>query len=314
MHGSMHSAAVHAVALLTLSFTCFISAQEVKIAPDGDGLQVMIDGTVFTRYATSGSQRPHMYPLMGANGAALTRTYPSENKSDHPHHSSVWIGHGLVNGIDFWADGEKHGRIQHRAFAAQQASGNTASFTATSDWIAPSGETIMSDERVIAIRAEADGTRILDWTITLKASAGEVVLGDTKEGTMAIRVAPILSIKEGKGHMLSSAGLTDKKVWGTRAEWVSFHGADPKGAPVAITMMDHPTNLRHPTTWHARDYGLFAANPFGLHDFEKKEDKTLGNHTLPKGGSLTQRYRILIQSGEPDAAKLGAAFQAFVKP
>ena len=129
---------------------------------------------------------------------------------------------------------------------------------------------------------------------------------------MAIRVAPILSIREGKGKIVTSAGITNKKAWGTKAEWVSYYGADPKGMEVVITMMDHPQNLRHPTPWHARDYGLLGANPFGLHDFERvKDNPTLGNHTIPAGGSLTQRYRILIQKGQPDQAALRRSFTQF---
>ena len=93
---------------------------------------------------------------------------------------------------------------------------------------------------------------------------------------------------------------------------MSYYGADPKGTEMVITMMDHPQNLRHPTPWHARDYGLLGANPFGLHDFERvKDNPTLGNHTIPAGGSLTQRYRILLQKGQPDQAALRRSFTQF---
>jgi hypothetical protein len=142
-----------------------------------------------------------------------------------------------------------------------------------------------------------------------------VLFGDTKEGTFALRLAPSLTIEgEGaQGHMLSSAGKKNGAVWGKRAEWVSAFGPDAKGEAVTVTILDHSTNLQHPTWWHARTYGLFAANPFGKHDFEKLEDKTAGNVTLPAGESLTLKYRVLISAGEPDQAKLKAEFEAFSK-
>jgi hypothetical protein len=151
--------------------------------------------------------------------------------------------------------------------------------------------------------------------MTLVFTAGEqdVTFEDTKEGTLAIRVAPILSMREGKRKIITSAGVKNKKAWGTRAEWVTYYGADPNNEEVSITLMDHPSNLRHPTTWHARDYGLLGANPFGLHDFEKSEDKTKGNHTLRSGSSMTQKHRLVIQPGAPDQAALRTLFEEFTR-
>ena len=88
-------------------------------------------------------------------------------------------------------------------------------------------------------------------------------------------------------------------------------------------MMDHPLNLNHPTWWHVRDYGLFAANPFGRADFEVSEEAkaqpiTAGggggvkiSYTIGAGASLTQRYRILIEKGEPAPSKLDAVFENY---
>mgnify|MGYP001073395924 FL=1 len=79
---------------------------------------------------------------------------------------------------------------------------------------------------------------------------------------------------------------------------------------VGVTIIDHPGNPKYPTYWHARGYGLCAANPFGERDFLK--DKTRdGSLTVPAGGSLTFRYRVLIHPGsvEPaDAARWAADF------
>lgn len=279
------------------------------------GVRVRIDGQLFTEYVGKGAQRPYLYPLIGPSGANLTRPYPMEKggAEDHPHHRSFWFAHGAVNGVDFWADGSKHGRQEHQNVSDLRVAGNQASFTAATRWVNASGEPVLEDSRQIAIEAREDGSRVVDFTIRLKAAHGPVRFGDTKEGTFALRLCPSLSIQgEGaQGAMLSSAGKKNGAVWGKKAEWVSAYGPDPKGERVTVTILDHPANLRHPTWWHARTYGLFAANPFGKHDFEKLEDKTAGNHLLENGAVLTLRYRVLIQTGEPDQEALKREQAAF---
>ncbi|HKG70017.1 MAG TPA: DUF6807 family protein, partial [Segetibacter sp.] len=59
---------------------------------------------------------------------------------------------------------------------------------------------------------------------------------------------------------------------------------------------DHPKNPNYPTFWHARGYGLFAANPLGEKVFTNgKSEKNL---TLKKGESVSFRFRILIDNGK----------------
>ncbi len=289
-------------------------AQTVALKPSDLGLRVEIDGKLFSEYRTTDAQRPYMYPITGPSGENLARPYPMEKggAEDHPHHRSMWFTHGGVNGVDFWGNGEKNGTIKHTGFEQIKAEGAVGSVVAKSNWVLPSGETAMTDERLIRIEALPGGGAIVDWTIKMIASAGDVTFNDTKEGSFALRLCPSLSIKESKeAHITTSEGATDKKAWGTRAKWLTYHGPDPKGNAVSVTIFDHPQNLRHPTWWHARDYGLFAANPFGIHDFEKDADKTKGNHVLPKGQTMTQRYRVLIEAGNPDQTKLAERFAAF---
>lgn len=276
------------------------------------GVRVLLDGKVFTEYFGTGAQRPYLYPIIGPSGANLARPYPMEKggAEDHPHHRSLWFAHGNVNGVDFWADGDKHGRQVHAEVKSVSIDSGKVAFTTTTNWLSKGGDPILTDERNITISAGEDNSRRIDFAITLKASHGEVVFGDTKEGTFAMRVCPSLSFEgEGaQGHIVNSNGKKDKSVWGKPAPWVTYFGPDPKGEPVNITIFDSGTNFRHPTWWHARTYGLFAANPFGKHDFEKLDDKTAGNYTLKAGESLTLRYRVLIRAGEPDAKVLESEF------
>ena len=299
---------------LALSLSSPLRAQTAAITATDKGLRIDFDGKLFTEYLVKDTQRPCFYPVIGASGAEATRPYPlaAGSKDDHPHHSSIWFAHGGINGLDFWSNGADKGRIENTGFSDVKAEGASASFSATSKWVKPNGDVALTDARHFVVTALPDDARQFDIEITLAASAGDVTFDDTKEGTMAIRVAPTMALKGGHGHILTGEGIKDAKAWGTQANWVSYYGPDPKGQAITFTMMDGPGNLRHPTWWHVRDYGLFAANPFGQHDFEKdKEHKTKGNYLLAKGSSLTQHYRILLQKGEPDVAKIKAAYDVF---
>jgi hypothetical protein len=83
-------------------------------------------------------------------------------------------------------------------------------------------------------------------------------------------------------------------VWGTRAKWMDLYGniGDEK---ISLVVCDHPGNTGYPTYWHARAYGLFAANPFGWYDFTDGKEKF--NFSLKPGQTLKFRYRIIISSG-----------------
>ena len=308
--------------LRSLTLACLLPApwlahaQTVALVPSDRGLRIEINGRLFSEYRTTDAQRPYLYPLIGPSGANLARPYPMENggAKDHPHHRSMWFTHGGVNGVDFWADGKKNGTIKHTRFAKIQAAAAVGSFVANSNWVTAAGTVVMTDERLIRIEALAGGGTLVDWTIKLMASEEDVTFTDTKEGSFGLRLCSSLSLTENPtAHITTSEGKQDRQAWGTRAKWVTYHGPDPQGQAVGVTVFDHPQNLRHPTWWHALDYGLFAANPFGIHDFEKSADKTKGNHILPQGQSLTLRYRVLIESGEPVQAKLAEQFAAFGK-
>jgi hypothetical protein len=131
---------------------------------------------------------------------------------------------------------------------------------------------------------------------------------------MALRVNPGLQLKGhvAKGHIINANGDADDKAWGKRSAWVDYW-APLEGHVVGIAVFDHPDNPRHPTWWHARDYGLIAANPFGAGDFDKAAKGT-GSLKLPAGQSLTFRYRFYFHEGDPTAADVAGIFEDFKKP
>ena len=115
----------------------------------------------------------------------------------------------------------------------------------------------------------------------------------------------------GTGTIINAEGVKNTAAWGKRSTWVDYHG--PKDGKVyGVAIFDHPSNPRHPTWWHVRDYELFATNPFGKHDFENLKDQPkAGEMTIPAGGSVTFRWRFYFHSGDEKAAKVAEQYRAF---
>lgn len=290
------------------------SRSGVKVTQLSDRVTVEIDGTPFTEYCHTAKPRPYFYPVMGPTGAAVIRHWPMAEKPDeardHPHHKSLWFTHGDVNGVDFWADGETRGRIVHDKFVEVSSGPQVGVITSQNNWIAPDGRTICTDTRRHRFSGGPD-TRILDFEVTIHASHGELVFGDTKEGSMAIRLAPTMRLKGsvGQGHIVNSEGVRDGATWGKRAAWCDYYGP-VDGEIVGVAIFDHPGNPRHPTWWHVRDYGLFAANPFGIHDFERKPAGT-GNLVVPAGESVTFKWRFYFHKGNEIEGKVAERYQEY---
>ena len=130
---------------------------------------------------------------------------------------------------------------------------------------------------------------------------------------MALRLAPTMRLKGkvAQGHIVNSEGVHDGQTWGKRAKWVDYYGP-VEGHEIGVAIFDHPTNPRHPTWWHVRDYGLFAANPFGIHDFEKKE-KGAGDLIVPEGESITFKYRFYIHEGNEQEGGVAEAYERYTR-
>jgi len=294
-----------------------VRAGEVAIEKHDGGAKVTIDGKPFTDYLIKTGPKPILWPIFGPGERQMTRAFPmqmvSAERKDHPHHRSLWFTHGDVNGIDFWSEPSRAKQV-HREFLKCEADGKQGVISTVNDWIDPTGKKQLEDERTITFRGDGD-LRTIDFDITLKASEGPVKFGDTKEGTMGLRVPTAMDLKQtmGKkgGNIVNAGGDRDGNTWGKQAPWVDYFGKID-GETVGIAMLNHPSSFRYPTYWHVRDYGLFAANPFGLHDFKKLE-KPEGEFTLPAGESITLRYRFVFHKGDENEAKIAEAFEAYSK-
>ncbi len=314
-------------AMLSASLTaCAAPATPpVKLTRLDDRVRVEIDGSLFTEYRFRDAPKPCLYPILDSDGAAYTRHWPMKKAPgevhDHDWHRSVWFAHGLVNGHDFWRElpDKKTGRIAHERIL-EQRDGASGLLRVRNQWISGDDEVICADETTYRFQRVPDGY-LLDCEITLIASHGQVVLGDTEEGALGVRVNEQIRVSLGKGkskhrgtgNIVNARGDRDNGAWGRRAPWCDYSGT-ADGREIGIAIFDHPGNPSHPTWWHVRDYGLFAANPFGRHDFEKLEDQPhAGDITIPDGGQLTLRYRIFFHHGDEKSARVAEHYQSYAQ-
>jgi hypothetical protein len=299
--------------------TTNLFAEGVQITELPDRVRVEINGQLFTEYLFKDVPRPYCYPLIGPGGAAMTRNWPMKEapneERDHVHHRSFWFTHGSVNKQDFWAEGKVSGKIVHDGFVEIKSGKKAGTIQSRNKWVAVDGTLICTDVRTLNIYApKSDKERLFDFEVTIQALPDkELVFGDTKEGSMAIRLAETMRLKGkvGQGHIVNSEGVRDGATWGKRAAWCDYYG--PVGdQTVGVAIFDHPKNPRHPTWWHVRDYGLFAANPFGQHDFEALPDKIAGNLTVPAGKTVTFRYRFYLHTGDEKQGEVAEKYQQYV--
>ncbi len=315
---------------LTLLILCVPAAFAADVSfKKADGhIDVSVGGKPFTTfYYGPDTPKPYLHPVLAADGTRVTRLYPMETvegeSHDHPHHRGIWFTHGNVNGLDFWAnepgpDGPMpKGKIVLRHIEAVDDASST--IRAVFEWQTPEGEILLTEDRTMVFGGDAK-LRTIDFDVTFGTGVQVVKFGDTKEGTFAIRLATPLEEPhrraqgpERTGKIVNAEGKTgESENWGKRSPWVDYSGK-LNGKPIGVAIFDHPSNPKHPTYWHVRSYGLFAANIFGEHDFYADKTKD-GSVTLQPGETMRFRYRILIHPGDTQAAGIADLYKEYIKP
>ena len=295
----------------------------VELHRDQDRIDIVIGGHPFTTYYFgSASGKAVSLSLAKRPGncghARLShgRNIPGEDH-DEPHQRAMYFAHGDINGYDFWGEAafarwSRHsastfGRTVFREFDEIRSGPDSGALQAEFDLVTSKGEKIAAETQAYSFRGD-ERVRIIDCEFTIHANHGPLKIGDTKEGTFAIRL--VKALEPPTGHMVNSHGaIGEKEIWGRRADWVDYYG-NVAGESVGIAIFDHPGNLRHPTYWHARQYGLLSANPFGLKEFlhDRHQD---GSYVIAAGGSLTLRYRVFIHHGDFREAGVADAYQQY---
>jgi hypothetical protein len=306
----------------------WLSAASVELKRSRDQIDVNIGGKRFTTYYLSATTaKPYLMPLQTASGVVISRSFPVgndvsgadvRNDSFEPHQRPLYFGHGNVDGLDYWGEQafdrffndhahQAYGHMLLKTVEEQAEGQNRATVRARFRLLDPKEREIAEETQAYTFFGD-EHTRTIDCEFVLYATAGPLVMGDTKEGTFGIRLTSELSAPH--DHMLNSQGSRGEgAIWGKPAEWVNYSGV-VSGKPVGIAVFDSPSSFRHPTTWHARAYGLLAANPFALREFTKDRNQD-GSWTIPEGQSLKFRYRVLIYDGELTPAQLAEQYSQY---
>ena len=319
-----------------LSLSLCLTAQ-VKITRSADRISVDIDGKPFTALHVGPEvAKPYLWPLRAASGTVVTRSFPLEDvagdSKDHPQHRGLTFAHADLNGFNYWANEPsnpgKKGKIVLKEVIAAEGGRKSGLIHVLLHWLDPNGKVLMADTRKITFYSHPS-LRTMDFDIVVKA-VEPVKFGDTHEGSFGVRVAAFLEepapayVPLGAGEtarptepkrtgmITNSNGLsTEAQVRSKRANWADYSG-EFKGDKVGIAMFDHPSNPRHPTYWHTRGYGMFAANIFGLRTFENNKSLD-GSMALEPGKELRFRYRVVIHPGDTVSAGIEKLYAEYVK-
>lgn len=323
------------LALLTLVILCLLiinttaiaapDAPAIKITQADTHLDVTAGGKPFTTYwfgkrADRIYVRPFFFPVYAPGDVEVTADQYSlkekePKKTDHPHHQSLYVAHGDVNGADHWSLG-KDGK------GTGQPKQNHVKFDSVGDdrfvehlvWDDKEGKPMLNEVRTVHFIVYPDGARAIDIKSAFTPADGPVTFHDTKEaGLMSVRMAT-----EMKDHptITQSTGVSgegkegEKLTWGKAADWCDESGLIG-GKPFGVAIFDAPANPGHPAHWHVRAYGLMSANIWGLSEFDKKNPKGAGDETIEKGKTVTFHYRAVIHAGMAGDAKLAEKYKEF---
>ena len=345
LHSSFLTSALF-VALGCFAVTSFAQERAVRIVKNEDlrRVDVFVDGQPFTSYVWPETlTKPVLYPLRTAQGTIITRGFPLDprpgERVDHPHHAGYWLNYGDVNGVDFWNNSvalppeqrAKMGTIVQGRITRATGGKDQGELSVETDWIMPDGQPIVREATTFIFHS-GPNLRAIDRITTLTALDKRVLFHDNKEGLIGMRVrreleqptneplaftdssgrpttVKVLDNTGVTGQYRSSEGKTGDAVWGTRARWTMLTGKVGQ-EPITLVMLDHPNNVGFPTYWHARGYGLFAANPLGQEVFSNGKEKL--NFILEPKQSVKFRYRLLIISGPTTLDEVESQYGKFV--
>ena len=272
---------------LTLSDEPAHGSVSISAGREPDSLDIMISGKRFTSYVYADEfAKPFLGPIFGKNGVGYTRFDLSS--TEHPHQRSLIVAVGDVNGYDFWNEPGGKGLEKHIKLGKIVSGSAYGSFRAHNVWRTKDGSDIVDESRKFTFYNQSEDCRYADIEITFKASYGPVIFGATKEaGPLGIRVNEKFKVING-GRMINSyGGQGERECWGRPAHWCDYSGFSD-GCEYGIAVFDSETNLRYPTTWHIRNYGLLAANNLYFK----------GPVEIAEGGSLKYRYRVAFHCGD----------------
>jgi len=295
--------------LSVLLVSCVSADQPHVTFVDADGqIAISVGDQSIASYVYSDEKilRPYFAHVKTPDGIQVTRNHPPQpgDRDDHATmHPGIWLAFGDLDGTDFWRN---KGRVEHVEFIQPPAAErNVGSFIERKRYARPDGTVVCHGEFRMAIRVRNDG-----YMMYLEShfnSDEEFYFGDQEEMGLGVRVAtPISEI--GGGNLTDARGRTGAgKIWSQSAAWCDYSGK-VNGKYVGITIMCHPANYRE-SWFHARDYGLVAANLFGRAAMQKGETSRI---VVKPGENHVLRYAVWVH-GKADANEINAVCDEYTK-
>jgi hypothetical protein len=303
-------------------------ADEVKITKTKETIEFRIgDALVSTYHVAEKVAKPYFWPLNAKGDIPVTRAWPMKTgepleTKDHVHQKSAWFCHGDVvpegielkqkikgvEGVDFWTEHAGHGKI----VCIEVGEPKHGSIVTKNEWRTADGINILNETRTITLKEVGDG-RLFILDIDLHAGVCPITFADTKEGCMGVRVSDQMNVQKGRGTFENAdRKINEKEIWGYESLWCDYYGK-VNDKEVGIAIFTDPKNP-HPSCWHAREYGLMAANPFGRakSGFPSQKGKT-ELVKLAKGDHLKLRYGMYLHTGDTKTGKVAETFEVFTK-
>jgi hypothetical protein len=332
-----------AVSILLIAPDLIAAPSKVEFVKGENRIDVLIAGQPFTSYLYgSNLTKPLLVPVRTPSGIEVSRRHPltkiEGGSMDHEHHVGIFFAVDQVNGVNFWKNTDMPPQIKHVEITEMAGGAGTGKLSTVSHWIDDKRQVLLEERRTMVFSAgEHEDEYAIDMSIDLTAKCPRVVFEDIEEGMFAIRVSDYLREREpenspqpgrplpaeslsGTGRYFSSNGdETAKNIWGKRARWVALQGVR-KGKVVGIAILNHPASINYPTYWHARNYGLFSANPLGQGDFQRQQPLKYRKNkviplclTLEQGETAHFRFLVIVYEGFRTNEQIEERFRKFTE-
>jgi hypothetical protein len=252
--------------LATVAFTCACAAAQDKPIPRMQAIPLphhqvsfQYDEKELARYHFGPDlMRPFVFPVIGPSGRALTRMGHPGDPDTHSHHNSVWIGLSSVDGRDFWSD--QGGRIRHLRTVHLEDGDRAAWAITEAEWIPHDGPAVLRERRGVFVKLLTGGEWLLLLDLQLKPAGVKALIDKASFGPIGVRVAKTIGTFHGGGRLRNSEGAAgEEELFRRPAHWVDYSGQVAAGVVEGLTLMDHPSNPRHPAPFHVREDGWMGA-------------------------------------------------------
>lgn len=294
----------------------------ISFVQGSERVTVAIDGLPVAVYCFHDDKipRPFFAHVRALNGMQVTRHHPpisGQDPVDHAtFHPGIWLAFGDINGSDFW---RVMAPIRVAEFVEPPKGGDgRGSFAVHNEYLDQKDNSKkVCDEIARYTFVECPEGYMLLWDSTF-SSNHEFAFGDQEEMGLGFRVATPLRVERkteggvppGNGRILDAKGRQNgDQIWGNSSDWCDYSGT-MAGSRVGITIFGHPDNFR-PSWFHARDYGLLEANPFGREAFGKGAKSSV---VVKPSEKLRLRYGVLVHSGpEKSEVDYAAAYKEYLQ-